>query len=137
MGEAAFQQGRYEEAEKALRRLLTDHPEPSVDSRMRLGVSLLRLGRHGPALDTLRLCFEERRRDPTLHFFLACAYANQAQTGRALVHLETACGPLAFPLLPFAGDPLLMSLRGEPRFRRLLHAALNAAVESGAPALEQ
>lgn len=103
---------------------ILSHLPDSVDLLMALGNDYTQRGlfEKGLGIDQ-RLC-QLRRRDPIVHYNLACSYSLLARVDEALGALQQA---IAFGYDDFRyiqQDPDLEHVRGDPRFVALLESAL-------------
>ena len=100
----------------------------TIELHTRLGAAYQALGRPKEAkaaLDIARTHFEERVRlgadDPFTRYYAACVYALLGDQNEALQCLAVAAqARRRFVVVRARNDPHLLSLRGDPRFERLL-----------------
>jgi tetratricopeptide (TPR) repeat protein/predicted Ser/Thr protein kinase len=136
LGHALALRGRHAEAAAQFLHELSflnkvDHALRSritIELHLRLGAAQQALGRAAEgkaALDVARSSFEERVRlgadDPFTRYYAGCAYALLGDPDQALHSLALAAqARRSFVVVRAQADPFLASLRGDPRFERLL-----------------
>ena len=125
IGRAKREQGRYDEALTELEAAVRLSRGQSLEALGDLGHAYAVAGKRAQATEIAERL--EKHGAASRHYPLASVYAGLGDRERALDALDRAMEEHSWFLVQLAVDPTLDSLRGEPRFQRMLSRVMPAA----------